>query len=68
MDLDMQHGHGNAAFTWTCSIYIDMQHGHEHAALAWTRSIYMDMQHGHGYAAWTWTCKHGHVKMNMDMQ
>ncbi len=57
------HGHGHAAWTWTCSMDIgyvawtfrmDMvvQHGHE-LAWTWTRSMDFDMQYRPGHAAWT---------------
>jgi hypothetical protein len=32
MDMVMQHEHGHAAWTWSCSMNIDMQHGLNHAA------------------------------------
>jgi hypothetical protein len=39
--MDMQHGHKNAAWTWTCSMGTDMHHGHGIAA--WTSTCRMDM-------------------------
>jgi hypothetical protein len=66
--MNMQHGHGLAARTWTCSVDIYMQRGHLHAA--WTlhaASKVLDMQH-----QWTWTCsikRHGHsASIDMGMQ
>ncbi len=32
----MQHGHGYAAWTYTCSMDIDMQYRHGHGHAAWT--------------------------------
>jgi hypothetical protein len=69
--LNMKHGNGHAACTWTCSMDMDMQHGHGHSHghghAAWTRtsSMDIDMQHGHWHGAWavTWT-----GRMDMDMQ
>jgi hypothetical protein len=62
MEMDMQHGHENAAWTK------DMHHGHVHAARTWTCSMDVDMEiqqrwtwtssmvidihHGDGHAAW----------------
>jgi hypothetical protein len=45
-DMDMQHGHGNAAKTWACSMDMDMQHGYKHAAWTWPISTSMDMLQG----------------------
>ncbi len=66
--MDMQPGHGNAAWTWTSSIDMDMtwrrsiclhmQYGNGHGSLD------MDMQPGHGHAAWTWLST-GMKKTNM---
>jgi hypothetical protein len=44
--VDIEHGHGHAAWTWTCNPQI-----HEHTA--WTMDMYdgMYMQHGRGHAA-----------------
>jgi hypothetical protein len=60
--MDIQHGHGHAAWTPICSMDMDMQHGHGHTSWThghaeWTCSIDMDTQHGqgHGHAAWTWS-------------
>ncbi len=57
MGMNMKHGNGHAACTWTCSMDMDMQHKHGHAAWTWTCSMSSDieMQHGHGHAAWTYT-------------
>jgi hypothetical protein len=33
-NMDMQHGHGDTAYTWARSIDVDMQHVLRHAA--WT--------------------------------
>ncbi len=43
MEMDMQHGHGCAAWIWTCSMDMDMQHGHGHATWTWTCSVEMDI-------------------------
>ncbi len=45
MDMDTQHGHGLAAWTWK-------QCGLGHAAWTWK-------QYGLGHAAWTWICSMG---------
>jgi hypothetical protein len=49
-DVHMQHGHGDAAWTWICSVdmYMDMQHEHEYK---------------HGHTAWTGTCS---MNMGLD--
>ncbi len=64
-NVDMQHGHGDAAGTWRCSMGMVMQYKHGDAAWTWICSVDMDMdmQYEHGHAVWTWTCS-----MNMDMQ
>jgi hypothetical protein len=40
MDIDMQHEHGHAAWTWTCSMDMDTQHGFGHVAWTWTVDIH----------------------------
>ncbi len=67
--MDKQHGdmdmkHGNAGWTWTCSMGVDMQH--RHGRTAWKRTINMEigmdvhhlhrmaMQYLHGHAARAW--------------
>ncbi len=62
--MDMQHGHGHAAWhvAWTCSTDMGMQLGHGHPSLIWASSRDMCKQHIHGHAAWTWTCS-----MEVDM-
>jgi hypothetical protein len=47
----MQHGHGQAAKSWTCSMDLDMHRGHGHAA--WTCIMDTVMQHGQGHNLWT---------------
>jgi hypothetical protein len=47
-DVDMQHGHGNAAWTWACNMERCVQHGHGHEAWTGTCSVDMDLQHGRG--------------------
>ncbi len=73
MLMDLQHGDGHAALTWSFSMDMVMQHGHGHAACTWTCSTNVDInprygqQHGQGYAARTGICstdmdmQHGHV-------
>jgi hypothetical protein len=39
--IDIYQGHGNAAWTWACSMDMGMQHGRRH--LAWTEACSMDM-------------------------
>jgi hypothetical protein len=62
MDMDMQHGHGNAAWALACSMNMGMQHWYGHSALTRACKMDMGMQHKDGYAPWTWTCT-----MDMDM-
>jgi hypothetical protein len=49
--MDMWHGNGNAALTWTCNIDLDMQHLRRHAALIWTCRMDLNLN----LAAQTWT-------------
>jgi hypothetical protein len=68
MDMDIQHGHGDAAWRWTrsidwsCSMDMVMQHRHdlqyvhEHAAWTWTHRMDLDMQHGLGHAVCPYPC------------
>ncbi len=71
--LDIQHGHGHVARTWTCST--DMENLTRNlnmrdaawtltAAWIWTYSMDVDMQLGHKLPALTSTCRtdgHGHA-------
>jgi hypothetical protein len=36
IDMNMQRGHGYAASTWKCNLYMDMQYEYGHAAKAQT--------------------------------
>jgi hypothetical protein len=68
MEMNMQHGHGQAALTWalTCSMdkdmgmhhELEMQHGHGYTPWTRARSNNTDIQHGHGHEAriWAWIC------------
>ncbi len=65
MDADgLQYGHGNAAWTWTSSMYWDMQHRHEYGLghsvwiLSCSMDMNLDMQHVlvHVHASWPRTC------------
>jgi hypothetical protein len=38
--MDMQHGHGHAVWTWTCSMDMDMEHIFGHAAWIWTMDMH----------------------------
>jgi hypothetical protein len=55
--LDMQHGHGHAAWNGQVarisphSMYWDMQHGHGHTAWTWAHIIDMDIRDRHGHSA-----------------
>jgi hypothetical protein len=40
----MQHRHGRAAWTWSCSMDIGLWHGHGHALRTWTCSMNWDMR------------------------
>jgi hypothetical protein len=55
--MDMQHGHGHAAWKWACTMDMGKQHGHGHGAWTktWASSMHIDTQHGHGHEAWTCT-------------
>jgi hypothetical protein len=44
IDMNMQHGHGLAAWTWKCSMATDIQDGHGHAAWTWICSMDMGIQ------------------------
>jgi hypothetical protein len=41
----MQHGHGRAPLTWTCTMDMDMHHGHGHAPWTWTCTMDMDVDY-----------------------
>jgi hypothetical protein len=49
LDMDRQHVHGQAACTWTGSMYMDRQHVHGGAACTWISSIDMNMQREQGH-------------------
>jgi hypothetical protein len=36
----MQHGHGHALWTWTCSMGMDTQHSFDNAACIWTTDMH----------------------------
>jgi hypothetical protein len=44
--MDIQPGHGHAAWTWTCCMDMDMQPGHLHAAWTWTCCLDIGIQPG----------------------
>ncbi len=50
-DMDIQHGLGHVARTWTFSTDMGMQHGHGHAAWTWAYSMDIGIMHRHGHAA-----------------
>ncbi len=63
MDTDKEHGHGQAAWTWTSSIDMYKQHRHVQAAWTWTGSMEKDMgvQHADGQThSMDMDIKHGH--------
>jgi hypothetical protein len=47
-NMDMQHGHWHAEWTWTCSMGTVMQLGHEHESWTWTCKPTRKR-------TWTWT-------------
>ncbi len=64
MDMDMQRGHGSAAWTGTQHVLaLDKQRGHGHSACTGACSMYWDMQHVLGHAACTGACS-----MDVDTQ
>jgi hypothetical protein len=38
--MDMQHGHGHALWTGTCSMGMDTQHSFDNAACIWTMDMH----------------------------
>ncbi len=63
MYIDMQHGYGNATWTWKCrmDMDMDMQRGYRHAA--WT----MDLHHRHVHTCMDVDMQHGAWKCSMDV-
>jgi hypothetical protein len=41
--IDMQHGDGQAAWTWKCNMYMDKDNS-------------VDLEHDYGRASWEWSC------------
>jgi nitric oxide reductase large subunit len=70
--MDMQPGHGHAAWTRTGSLDTDSQLGHGQPAWTRTGSLDTGTLPSHGHAACTWTCSSGHelvmyIDMDIDM-
>jgi hypothetical protein len=59
VDMEIQHGHGFAAWALTYSTEMDMQrkendvhHGRRHAPWTWTYTTDMDIHPGYRHAPW----------------
>ncbi len=56
MDIDMHHGHGHVAWTWSCKMNTDLQNRHGHPVCICTRSMDLDKQLGLGHAECIFPC------------
>jgi hypothetical protein len=66
MNMLIQHGHGDAAWKWRCSMEMKVQHGNGGAVWTWSCYMVRDMRHGHEHPAWEMDIQHGRWTCSID--